>query len=563
MRLVLTAGLALALSSAAFAEEAAKSVESRIAHVTVYEDRALVTRLSKATLTQGVSRIAFERLPPGLDDASLRARCGAARVLGVDRETVHLAREGREEMQKAVAAHAAAKRKLTAAEMELTEAKDRWELFRSIRAKGTEGAERALGGGGAVDVGSLRKLIEMVGEEGAAARKAVLAATSAVEDAKAEEQAAAQREAELATGRDRTETRVVVTLDAAAAGDADVSLQYLVADASWRPVYDLRVGEDFGDASLGLSAMVAQRSGEDWKDVAIELTTAQPSAGAAPPEPQPWTIYLPHPRGDGAAGPPAAFAAKPGAPAKRKGDAEVDADEVRSGLVLMETKDAAFAPMVRATGLVVAFEAQVAASIASDGQPSRVSLARYDLKPDVRWVAFPRVTDKVFVTAKMTNTTASALPAGECRVFVGADFVGPMQLKDWGTGKEVDVGLGVDRQVEAEREKLSDERSTTGVFSKATVHARGFRITVRNQRDRAIDVRLLDQVPVSNDEELTVKLTETSTPLAQLPPRDAETNKARGILEWRFPLAPKASQDVRFAFEVEHPRSKDVSGLGE
>ena len=160
MRLVHTAGLTLVLSSAAFAEEAAKSVESRIAHVTVYEDRALVTRLSKATLTQGVSRIAFEHLPPGLDDASLRARCGAARVLGVDRETVHLVREGREELQKAVAAHDAARRKLAAAEMELAEAKDRWELFRSIRAKGVEGAERALGGGGAVDVGSLRKLIE-------------------------------------------------------------------------------------------------------------------------------------------------------------------------------------------------------------------------------------------------------------------------------------------------------------------------------------------------------------------------------------------------------------------
>jgi uncharacterized protein (TIGR02231 family) len=148
-------------------------------------------------------------------------------------------------------------------------------------------------------------------------------------------------------------------------------------------------------------------------------------------------------------------------------------------------------------------------------------------------------------------------------VFVGADYVGPMQLADWGVDKEIDVGLGVDRDVECERETLKNERSTEGLFSKDTVYTREFRIAVRNHRDRAIAVRLLDQMPVSNDEDLTVKLGDTSLPLAQLPPRDAETNKARGVLEWRFPLAAKESQDLRFGFEVRHPRSREMGGLGE
>jgi len=557
MRLVLVASLALFLAPAALAEEAARGVPSQIGRVTVYEDRALVSRVAKAPLAAGTTRLAFEHLPAGLDPASVRARCGAARVLGVDLETVHLARESRAELQNAIAAHDAAARTLAGADMELAEAKDRWDLFRSIRAKSVEGGAHALGGAGQVDVKSMADVLELVAKQGADARKAVLTATDALDAAKRSEEATRRRVDELRTGQDRTESRVVVTLQADAASDADVLVQYMIPGASWQPVYDLRVDENFGGASLGLSAVVVQKTGEDWKDVALELTTAQPSAGAAPPEPQPWRIWLPRPEPYASA-----VAAKRAAPAPAAAPAEDSKAKDEVGLLEL-ARETAFTPTVRRSGLVVAFQSQLAESIASDGQPSRVSLARFDMKPDVRWTAFPRVTDKVFVTAKMTNAAGSALPAGEMRVFVGPDFVGPMALADWGAGKEIEVGLGVDREVEAEREKLSDERSTEGLFSKDTVYAREFRVTVRNHRAGPIAVRLLDQLPVSNDEDLRVTMSSTSLAQATLPDREAETNKARGVLEWHFPVAAQKDREVKFAFEVRHPRSRDMVGLGE
>ena len=563
MRLVLVASLALFLAPAALAEDAPRGVASQIGRVTVYEDRALVSRVAKAPLVQGTTRLAFEHLPASLDPASIRARCGSARVLGVDLETVHLARESREELQKAIGAQDAAARRLRDAEMELAEAKDRWDLLRSIRAKSADGAAQALGGAGAVNAKSMEDVLDLVAKRGAEARKAVLTATDGVEAAKGEAEATRRVVEELRTGRDRTESRVVVTLQADAAAEADVMVQYMIAGASWQPVYDLRVDENFGAASLGLSAVVVQKTGEDWKDVALELTTAQPSAGAAPPEPQPWRIWLPQPEAEGGAyarrargaAADAAPAAAPPAPAL-KGLAE-SIDEME------KAKDDAFKPLVRRSGLVVAFQSQLNESVASDGQPSRVTLARFDMKPDVRWTAFPRVTDKVFVTAKMTNGQGSALPAGEMRVFVGPDYVGPMALNDWGVGKEVEVGLGVDREVEAEREKLTDERSTEGLFSKDTVYSRSFRVIVKNHRAGPIAVRLFDQLPVSNDEDLTVTLGTASMEQAVLPDRDAETNKARGVLEWHFPVASQKDREVKFAFEVRHPRSRAMAGLGD
>jgi uncharacterized protein (TIGR02231 family) len=358
-------------------------------------------------------------------------------VLGVDLETVHLARESRAELQNAIVAHDAAARTLAGADMELAEAKDRWELFRSIRAKSVEGGAHALGGAGQVDVKSMADVLDLVAKQGADARKAVLTATDALDAAKRSEEATRRRVDELRTGQDRTESRVVVTLQADAASDADVLVQYMIPGASWQPVYDLRVDENFGGASLGLSAVVVQKTGEDWKDVALELTTAQPSAGAAPPEPQPWRIWLPRPE------PYAGTVAAKRAPAPAAAPAE-DAKLDSRLMEMASARDEAFAPTVRRSGLVVAFQSQLAESIASDGQPSRVSLARFDMKPDVRWTAFPRRHRQGVRHREDDERGRQRAPAGEMRVFVGPDFVGPMALADWGAGKEIEVGLGVD-----------------------------------------------------------------------------------------------------------------------
>jgi uncharacterized protein (TIGR02231 family) len=422
--------------------------------------------------------------------------------------------------------------------------------LRSIRANAAQKGGETIGGR-EFDVRAVEQMLALVDERGAAARRRILDAEVSLENAKAAEDAAKRRMDEFAASAQREETRVVVTVTSQAAGDADLTVRYMVGNAGWSPVYDVRVTEDFAQASLEMTAVVTQRTGEDWSGVPLEVTTAQPAAGAAPPEPSAWIVDLLSEDAvlrESAGAAPALDAATPAKVASKR-------------LAALEDKDAGFIAPVRHSGVVVAFTAPLPANVRSDGQPSRVALGRFDLPPQVRWTAFPKVTDKVFVTAKLKNKTGSALPAGEGRVFVGPDFMGPMALGDWGQEKEIDVGLGVDREVEVARETLKQERSTEGVFTKDTVHERAYRITLKNHRARAIDVRVLDQVPVSRDEDLKVEMKDLTQPLAKLEAREEETNKVRGILEWRFGVAAKQTTDLRFGFRVAHPRDRTILGM--
>ena len=90
---------------------------------------------------------------------------------------------------------------------------------------------------------------------------------------------------ELAASRSRTEREAVIVVDKNNAAAGKVRLNYLVDAASWRPQYKLRAGKEEKDAvQVEYLAAVTQQTGEEWNNVDLTLSTAQPMLNAAPPE---------------------------------------------------------------------------------------------------------------------------------------------------------------------------------------------------------------------------------------------------------------------------------------
>jgi len=67
-------------------------------------------------------------------------------------------------------------------------------------------------------------------------------------------------------------------------------LLYPVKDAGWYPTYDMRVEVITRPLHVLMNANVFQRSGETWKDVAIQLSTGNPGDNATPSDLQPWML---------------------------------------------------------------------------------------------------------------------------------------------------------------------------------------------------------------------------------------------------------------------------------
>lgn len=93
---------------------------------------------------------------------------------------------------------------------------------------------------------------------------------------------AAERAVELSEQRP-TELvgHVELTVKAAVAGPARLRVTHLTACALWRPAY--RAVLDGDSLTLETDAMVWQRTGEDWSDVRLTLSTARTALSTEPP----------------------------------------------------------------------------------------------------------------------------------------------------------------------------------------------------------------------------------------------------------------------------------------
>lgn len=71
-----------------------------------------------------------------------------------------------------------------------------------------------------------------------------------------------------------------------------LDISYIISGASWSPKYEIRVISLEDNLILEYQAEIKQYTGEDWKDVNLTLSTAQPATGGDPPKLSPWNIKL-------------------------------------------------------------------------------------------------------------------------------------------------------------------------------------------------------------------------------------------------------------------------------
>jgi uncharacterized protein (TIGR02231 family) len=144
---------------------------------------------------------------------------------------------------------------------------------------------------------------------------------------------------------------------------------------------------------------------------------------------------------------------------------------------------------------------------------------------------------------------------GLARVTVGDEFVGRAMLAATPPGGELKLAFGADARVEVERKVLERRHETAGIVSKDDVIRYRVRTTVKNRYAAATTVRLLDLVPVSRDEAITVKVLDGTTPVTRDDP------ERPGVRITELTLQPKEEKVIELRYEVRFPRNLQVLGL--
>ena len=532
--------VAVFIGAASAASAADIETTSAIDAVMVYPDGATVTRTLKVDLPAGDSVVLARDFPLGLDPASLRVEGeGGARIQigSIDArqpapQPVQSAPEREKKIQALEDNRQALNDRIAAAEARRTFA----QRFATDSPMGL-GPDK-----GARPLAEWREAFKAIEDEISQADETVRGLQVKRRDLDAE---LAILKAGQRTDPPR-KLEVRIDLSTPAATSATFRVSYSVREARWVPLYDARLDTGAKDRKVSLElvrrAEIVQRTGEDWANVSLAVSTVRTARGGSAPNLSPTIVRFPEPMQ--APRQQMVLPAPAAAPEMMKREMrQADAVE-RVEERAAEIETGGFQAIFRIPGRV---------SLGAGEGARSLRIASLTAEPQLLVRSAPVVDNTAYLEASFKQTEEAPLLPGRVSLYRDGTFVGRGQMALSQKDELVKLGFGADEQVKVERVVSRRNEASTGIISTSKTDEREFKITVRNGHTSPLNVTIEEQLPVSETADIQVEMLPSSTPPTQRDVRDQ-----RGVLAWSMDLAAGETRDIKFGWRVKWPNDKSV-----
>ncbi len=343
-------------------------------------------------------------------------------------------------------------------------------------------------------------------------------------------------------GRNQNQGEIVITVQSKNSTNIELNLSYIVSNAGWMPIYDLRTKDTRSPMALAYRANVYQNTGVDWKNVRLTLSTSNPSQGGVKPEiyTQFLSVYEP---------------INVQIQSKSKGIRVSEREEATyiaaAPMAMADAASTASLVNVTESTLSVNFDIQIPYSVPSSGKPELVDIQNHSLNADYRYSTTPKMDSDAFLVAVVKDFEKYNLLPGKANVYFEGTFVGETQIAGSGTTDSLVVSLGRDKKIITKREIINDYKSRKSVGSNIK-ETFAFKISLRNTKSEAVTLSIEDQIPVSQDSRIEVELEDAKGAALQ-----AETGK----LTWNITLQPLDTKEIIVKYNVKYPKGKQINNL--
>ncbi len=528
---------------------------SRIAEVTVFPDAAQVSRVAAVDLPAGSTSVIFKGLPVQLDPNSLRIQAGADSEVAIGSVVSSIVPAE----APAVPSSLADKLRTLVNERNLLR-----ENMRGLQAKKqmierySQASPEKLGDKTApLNVGDWSKAWNAVGEGLAKVAEEIQAVQIRLRNVQQEIQTLQASNRGNVSGS-QPSRMVRVDVDARGAGKLQMTLTYRVSGARWQPVYDARLessGKN-GTPSLELirRASITQRTGEDWSDVILNVSTVRSQRGTQAPDllAQVLDFYSP----------PPPVAPAPATSNLRGEMMQRSRDKADAGIALgrnyMARKTLA-KPAAEPEAIIDAgpyearFRVAGAVELKADGSARVFLLATSKIVPEILVRAAPALDTTAYLEAVFVNKDEAPLLPGQVNLHRDGVYAGRGNFGLVAPGDKVTLGFGADDRIKIKRVPVAKSQKGPGWIGNNRTEVSDFTTSVTNLHGFPVNVRILDRMPVSENAEIVVSALQSNTKA-----QEDKVDGKRGVIAWAFSLKPQQSMDIRFGWQVQWPNTKQI-----
>ena len=611
-----------------------KKVTPSIKHVTVFTNGAQVERSLSVNLLAGEQVITFTGLSPYTDVKSMQIKArGKLTVLGVNYRTIHpdsLQRVKQlREAEKLVKSTDEKERELKA-QLEVVNAQ-----LEMVKTNSSIGNRTTV-----TPLANIKELNNYYAQETLELKKKAIAIDQELEKLAEIREKQEKTVDSIARIKLKTMTEADLTLQVAQAGKVEFDLTYYVRNAGWYPTYDLR-SEGLGlPLQLSYKANMFQNTKEEWNNIPVTLSSANPSRSNIAPELRTYWIDYGKlaPRYDNELGTEGSVS---GVVLDEEGEPLIGCSVMVVGTSLgtvtdvngrysialprgknqlrfayvgylsqtssvngstlnvrMKEDSAALQEVVvigygvskkgrgktsrkredasmiegKVPGVAVSkepempeseliavneqraqfgyeFEIKQPLTLLSDGKTTTTEIARYQLPATYQYLGIPRADKDAFLVADATDWQQYSLLEGEANVYFENSFIGKTILDPTVANDTLHFSLGRDNGIRMQRTKVS-ARSTRRLLASNQEQDMTWRITVKNSRKEAVSLLLQDQIPVSQNSNITVTTEELS---------GGQLDKSTGIIVWQLQLQPNEQREFIVQYRVKYPKNRRLT----
>lgn len=337
-----------------------------------------------------------------------------------------------------------------------------------------------------------------------------------------------------------------VSVRTASRAPSTLKLHYQVQGAGWEPTYQARLNTNSDQLSITASAIIAQQTGENWTNVPVALSTANPNQSATGQLPYVPRLSL-YEESQNVEHVPSMADNTP--------VVVVSSRNSYSGNAALEQS---MAPLPNFTvssqnkNGIIEYRLPQLVTIPSDGRRVRTVIGEQSGDSKL-WV---RSTPSIETAAYWYASAPFLSPDwvdGSLQLYRDDNYVGQSRYH-YQMLKEQGIGFGRDPNMMVKALINEDKQGEKGVLNRqqTLLTTKAYQFT--NQHSRPVRLQVLGSEPISRDDSLKVSVTHTP------PVTERNWNDNQGIVAWEFNLASQQSQVIRSTSQISYPTNKILTG---
>jgi uncharacterized protein (TIGR02231 family) len=195
------------------------------------------------------------------------------------------------------------------------------------------------------------------------------------------------------------------------------------------------------------------------------------------------------------------------------------------------------------------FKIDLPYNIKSNNEQHMVLVKQAELDTKFKYYSVPKMDPGVYLVAQMTKLDELQLVPAKANIYFDGSYIGETYIDPTTMDDTLNLSLGKDPNIVVKRTLLKKD-SKEKIIGDKKERTFAHQIEVLNLKSTAIELVIQDQLPITQNADITIEATELSR---------GKLDEVSGLIEWSLNLKGKETKKFDFNFKIKHSKDKNIN----